>query len=173
MTPRKAKTWASVVTGERAYAPAAAPVKALLKVTADVPLMNPVAAMVVGALNVTLPMPTAAILVPAGMPVPETGMPTRKPVVFASGKRVPATVCDACADGAALMEAIVVEPVIPAPVTVCPTARPKVFLTMSVVPEPVTGVKVVGSPRTVRRKPMVFACDMPATAEVPTSVWRK
>ena len=45
----------------------------------------------------------------------------------------------------------------PVPVTAWPTVRPKVFLTIRVLPEPETGVKLVGSPNAVRRKPIVFA----------------
>ena len=133
----------------------------------------PVAATEVAVLSVMEPAPTLVIVVPAGMPVPETGMPTRKPVVFASGMTVPAAVCAAWAEGAAKTAEMVVAALMPAPVTAWPTVRPKVFLTMRVVPEPTTGVKLVGSPIAVRRKPMVLAWDIPATAAAPRSVWRK
>ena len=78
----------------------------MLNVTAAVPLIMPVAATEVAVLNVMEPAPTLVIVVPAGMPVPETGMPTRKPVVFASGMTVPAAVCAAWAEGAAKTAAI-------------------------------------------------------------------
>ena len=54
--------------------------------------MTPVAAIVVAALKVMLPAPTERTVVPAGMPVPATGMPGRKPAVLASGTTVPGAV---------------------------------------------------------------------------------
>ena len=60
--------------------------------TAAVPLIIPVAATEVEALSVIEPVPMLVIVVPAGIPVPDTGMPTRKPVVFAKGITVPVAV---------------------------------------------------------------------------------
>ena len=117
MTPRNPRTCSSVETGESVYAPVAEPDSGLLKVTAEVPLMTPVAAIVVAVLSVMEPAPTLVMTVPAGMPVPETGMPTRKPVVLASGTTVPAAVWAACAAGAANTAEIVVAADRPAPAT--------------------------------------------------------
>ena len=91
--------------------------RALLKVTAAVPLIIPVAATEVAALRVIDPTPTAVMVAPAGIPVPDTGMPTRKPAVLANGMVVPVAVCAAWAEGAAKTPEIVVAEAIPAPVT--------------------------------------------------------
>ena len=60
--------------------------------TAAVPLIIPVAATEVATLSVIEPVPMLVMVVPAGIPVPDTGMPTRKPVVLASGITVPVAV---------------------------------------------------------------------------------